>query len=627
MIGEKLENKKAVSLKQDHDLLIVKINELNAKSYEIRNSNTDGSRQLANDALRLSDEINYAKGKAFAINNIGFSNIVTSGYEEALNNLNDSFQIFQRENDEEGLAAVSYNFGVIFIRLGDFEKSIDFQNKSLSIREKLNDKMGIANSLFQIAFIHHQFKEYDEAIKFVTRSLEIYRKLKDNIGIAAQLMVMGMCYSDKGENEKALEYLNESIELRKHISDQRGYGSVLYVTGNHHLKNGDHKKAMEYLKKGLEVSINERDKVAQVRLYHSIGKLHSTVEEYGRSRENLSAGIALANENKINSLLPDLYETLAHVAEKEKKFEEAFLNYKKHTQYKASVFNSETSTKMKHASILKKMEAASMEAEIHRLKNVELKNAHDEIEQKNKDITDSINYAKRIQYTLLAHDELLKNNLPEYFVLFKPKDIVSGDFYWATKKGKSFYLAACDSTGHGVPGAFMSLLNISFLNEAISEKLIGEPNKVLDHVRRRLVENISRDGQQDGMDGILVCLEESKITYAAAYNSPVLISDGKLSELYADKMPVGKSERTENFKLQTLNLKKGDCLYLFTDGFADQFGGPNGKKFLSKRLNELLLSIGHFSIGEQKNKLEEAFINWKGNLEQVDDVCVIGIKV
>ena len=160
--------------------------------------------------------------------------------------------------------------------------------------------------------------------------------------------------------------------------------------------------------------------------------------------------------------------------------------------------------KAKSVQLVSKIENAQKEAEINRLKNVELKNAFDVIAEKNKDITDSINYAKRIQQALLASDDMLKRNLKEYFVLYKPKDIVSGDFYWAVEKNGCFYLAVCDSTGHGVPGAFMSLLNISFLNEAINEKNISQPNEVFNHARKRLVENISSDGAQDGMDGILV---------------------------------------------------------------------------------------------------------------------------
>ncbi|HXB13993.1 MAG TPA: SpoIIE family protein phosphatase, partial [Bacteroidia bacterium] len=250
------------------------------------------------------------------------------------------------------------------------------------------------------------------------------------------------------------------------------------------------------------------------------------------------------------------------------------------------------------------------------------------VEEKQKEILDSIHYAQRIQKALLASDALLGRHLPEYFVLYKPKDIVSGDFYWATEKDNNFYLAVCDSTGHGVPGAFMSLLNISFLNEAITEKNITQPNEVFNHARKRLIENISQEGQQDGMDGVLVKLEKGALSYAAAYNAPIVVRNKEVIELNADKMAVGASpKQNESFTAGTFNLQKGDLIYLFTDGYADQFGGEKGKKFKYKQLQQLIMDNAQLTVKEQKEMLNKAFENWKGSLDQVDDLLVIGIRV
>ena len=270
----------------------------------------------------------------------------------------------------------------------------------------------------------------------------------------------------------------------------------------------------------------------------------------------------------------------------------------------------------------------NMEMEVQ-ARTIEIVNQKNIIESKQKEIIDSINYAKRIQYALLANTDFLKEHLNDHFILFKPKDIVSGDFYWASEHHDKFYFAVCDSTGHGVPGAFMSLLNIGYLNEAIKEKNIAEPNKVFDYVRKRLIENISQDGQQDGMDAVLVCVDKKTkaITYSAAHNTPLLISNHTFVELKKDKMPVGKGENETAFTSYSLSYKTGDILYLYTDGFADQFGGPMGKKFKYKKLNELLLNISGSPLAEQNAKLESEFLNWKGSLEQVDDVCIIGIRL
>lgn len=261
----------------------------------------------------------------------------------------------------------------------------------------------------------------------------------------------------------------------------------------------------------------------------------------------------------------------------------------------------------------------------------------DIIESKQKEMVDSINYAKRIQYSILADDRFLQRYLKEYCVVFNPKDIVSGDFYWATFapsslgiKGEGrFYLAVCDSTGHGVPGAFMSLLNITFLNEAINNNKITSPSLILDYVRDRLVKNISKNGGQDGMDGILICMDTvtKKITYSAANNSPLLIRDNSFIELQSDKMPIGIGLKDVSFTEYELEYQKDDVLFLYTDGYADQFGGPKGKKFKHKQLKDKLTENCHLPLEKQKEILNSAFDSWKGELEQVDDVCIIGIRL
>ncbi|MGZ4090006.1 MAG: PP2C family protein-serine/threonine phosphatase, partial [Bacteroidia bacterium] len=197
------------------------------------------------------------------------------------------------------------------------------------------------------------------------------------------------------------------------------------------------------------------------------------------------------------------------------------------------------------------------------------------------------------------------------------------------KAGSLFYLAVCDSTGHGVPGAFMSLLNIGFLSEAIKEKDILDPNEVFNYVRQRLIDSISKEEQKDGFDGILLCVNKTtyKITYAAANNNPVLVTNNNLINLKADNMPVGKGERVAGFNLFEIEAKKGDTIYLFTDGFPDQFGGPKGKKFKYRQLEEILLTNNALPLSEQAVKLNTAFEEWKGNLEQIDDVLIIGIKI
>jgi serine phosphatase RsbU (regulator of sigma subunit) len=259
----------------------------------------------------------------------------------------------------------------------------------------------------------------------------------------------------------------------------------------------------------------------------------------------------------------------------------------------------------------------------------ELNESRQKIEEKQSEILDSIHYAKKIQNTLIAHRSFIDANIKDNFVVFQPKDIVSGDFYWATKYAERFYLAVCDSTGHGVPGAFMSLLNITFLNEAINEKHILNVDEIFNYARKKLIENLGKEGQKDGFDGILLCMDAAtkEITYAAANNSPVMISNGKLTKLPCDKMPVGQGEKKEPFKRYTVEATTSDLLYLYTDGFADQFGGPKGKKYKYKELNEFILKNSALSLQQQPIKISDEFTRWKGDLEQVDDVLVVGIRI
>jgi serine phosphatase RsbU (regulator of sigma subunit) len=263
--------------------------------------------------------------------------------------------------------------------------------------------------------------------------------------------------------------------------------------------------------------------------------------------------------------------------------------------------------------------------------NVLLEFQNNQITEQKKEITDSIQYAKRIQQALLASESLIKKQVKDHFVLYQPKDIVSGDFYWATQKNNSFWIAVCDSTGHGVPGAFMSLLNTTFLSEAINEKEIAQPGEVFNHARKKLIESLSQsdDGgsaSNDGMDGTLIRISKNTLRYCGANGTAIHVRNGEVTELQTDKMPVGRSPREERpFSSYEMEVQQGDVVYVFTDGYADQFGGEKGKKFKHKTLVQLLALNSSRPAKEQRYVLAEAHEKWKGNLEQIDDVLIVGL--
>ena len=250
------------------------------------------------------------------------------------------------------------------------------------------------------------------------------------------------------------------------------------------------------------------------------------------------------------------------------------------------------------------------------------------VEEKNKEITDSIQYAKRIQNAILPRIKVVKECIKESFILYKPKDIVAGDFYWLEQKNGYVLFAVADCTGHGVPGAMVSVVCNNALNRAVREYGITDPGKILDKAREIVVQEFEKSDEdvKDGMDIALCSLKENQLQYAGAHNPLWLIRNGNLIETKADKQPIGKFSNAISFTTHNIQLQKGDNIYIFSDGYADQFGGDKGKKFKTKALKELIIKIHDKPMEEQRFDLENVFENWKKDLHQLDDVCIIGVK-
>jgi serine phosphatase RsbU (regulator of sigma subunit) len=256
----------------------------------------------------------------------------------------------------------------------------------------------------------------------------------------------------------------------------------------------------------------------------------------------------------------------------------------------------------------------------------------DQIGQQQKSIMDSIQYAQTIQNSLLPSTHLLKAELPDHFILYKPRDIVSGDFYWFSEQENHYYIAAADSTGHGVPGAFMSMLGMALMNEIVHKYPDIDPDSMLNELRSQIIETLHQKGDhgaaKDGMD-MLVCKidrQNKRMLFAGANNPLYLVRNKELIEYKTDKMPVSVHITMHPFTGHEINLQPGDHIYLFSDGYADQFGGPHGKKFKYFPFKNLLISISEKEMYEQGLQLDREFEQWKGDMDQVDDVVVIGLK-
>lgn len=252
-----------------------------------------------------------------------------------------------------------------------------------------------------------------------------------------------------------------------------------------------------------------------------------------------------------------------------------------------------------------------------------------EIEEQHKEIKDSMEYAKRIQSAILPPSKLVKEYLQQSFILYKPKDIVARDFYWMEHIGGKVLFAAADCTGHGVPGAMVSVICNGALNRSVREFELSEPGKILDKAREIVIQEFEKSEEEvkDGMDIALCSLEGMKLEYAGAHNPLWIVRKGEIIETKANKQPIGKFDKQTGYITHSFDLEAGDTIYIFSDGYVDQFGGEKGKKFKAKAFRNLLLSIQEKSMEEQKILIDDAFEAWRGSLEQIDDVCVIGVRV
>ncbi len=585
-------------------------------------------------ALELSKQINNTAFISSSLLGLGYSYSQEGAYSAALSCFLEELNLQQRKKNKKGTASVLSQMSVCYWALGENKKAIEYENMALQVNTSLNNKREMAGSYNNLGIYFRGIENYDKAINLYFKSIEICKEINDKRTLMQTLNNLAYIYQLIKNYEEALINYTSSYDLAKELNDELHKSITLGNIGALYVELKEFSKAEPPLLEALKISTDLSDVEGIRDINHTLSNLYqktkNTDKAFFHYKNYIVARDSLKNEadkkDFIRGQVKYEYEKEKIELQKEQEKRDAVAGAEKNKQklviYSVSI--------CLFVVILLSMFLYNR-FKVTKAQKFTIEDQKKIVEEKNREIIDSIHYAQRIQKTLLAHHEFIDEHLPNNFVFFKPKDIVSGDFYWASEHNNKFYLAVCDSTGHGVPGAFMSLLNIGFLSEAINEKNISEPNKVLNHVRKRLIENISQEGAQDGMDAILICVEklkeELKVTYAAANNAPILVHNNIIAEMPKDKMPVGWGIKKEPFTLHTIDIKKGDTLYLLTDGFADQFGGPGGKKFRHKQLGEFLLSIANDPAQIQVQKLNTAFENWRGDLEQVDDVCIIGIKI
>jgi len=648
------------------------VNEMDAEAAIITGENTLALIEISmvNADSKTKQKLNWAKATIFRHIGNAYKDIMLD-YPKALDAYDKCLKIARASNDKVNSGAALFNSGEVYLQAKQFDKALDYLGQSLKLFQEIGHSFGIALSYSSLGTAYNRLGKDSLALLQYNKSIEMFTDMEDTANIASQLNNMAEIYIGQKKYDEAMDSYQHSYRLYEAFGDTldiaysiAGIGMV-YQEGKNDLV-----KAEEYFLRALRIAKTynlelEKEALKALRdLYNKQGRYKEAYAMYDRYiliKDSISSQ-QNAQEIMRRELISGFDEKQAKFqAEKEK--EAAVAEEKSRRQktiiwsvgaglvlvilFAGFMFNRWRLTQKQKKVIEKQKEEVDTQRELADSRRIiaeeqklvieiqksEVEKAKHEVDEKNKDITDSINYAQRIQRAVLPHRRDIMKVFPESFVLFRPKDIVSGDFYWASTGKELFYIGCCDCTGHGVPGAFMSLLNISFLNQAVNEKAITEPHEILNEVRQSIVKALNPDGQderKDGMDAVLCAIDvKNKILHAACANNPIwYIQNGELKEIKPDKMPVGSHTNMEtSFTKHSIQLQEGDSIYLFTDGYADQFGGPKNKKFRYKQLEDILLANTLLPMKTQKDILENAFMEWKGKCEQVDDVLVIGIRI
>jgi len=596
------------------------------------------------------DTLFILKNKQALLNNRGFAAQQLTDVAKALTYYYQSLDLAERLKDNENICATLLNIGSLFRLQSDDKKALDIYTRAYEIAKTTSNKQVQGSILNDIGLCYSDFNQSNKALEKYNEALKIYMEIGDSLDMAVTYNNIGIENQLYKNIEDALVYFNRSLDIRKKIHDELGIGQSLENIANLQFKlkqiNEAEKNTVKavdiYKKMGIEAELFSCYELLS-KIYYAQGKFKQSMDMYR---------LFISNKDRITSetLRKESFKKdVQHEFEKKEQISKAeqekkeLIAKEEKKQQQLIIYSVSVGLAMVLVFALfayrayRQKQKSNVDLErknilIERQKK-EVEHQKEIVDEKQKEILDSIHYAKRIQRAVITSDNYISQYLKDYFVYYQPKDIVSGDFYWALHTNNKFYLATADCTGHGVPGAFMSLLNISILNEVMIEKKIARADLILNEARKDIIKSLNPTGSEeskDGMDCILACFDfdNLKLEYAAANNSFYIVRDNQLITCSADKMPVGKSPRdTEPFTLHMVDLQKGDTVYMLTDGLPDQFGGPKGKKYKYKQLEDLLLTCYNKPLVEQKEILHTSFQNWKGNLEQVDDVLLIGIKI
>jgi tetratricopeptide (TPR) repeat protein len=630
-------------------------------------------------ALSIHERIGDQQGIASSYNNIGNIHADQGRYAEALESYQKALSIHERIGDQQGIASSYNNIGIIHADQGRYAEALEAYQKALAIHERIGNQEGIASCYNNIGIIHKAQGRYAEALESHQKALSIHERIGDQQGIAGSYNNIGNIHYAQGRYAEALESYQKALTILEHIGDQQGIAGSYNNIGNIHHDQGRYAEALEAYQKALAIaqSLGLQDLLDDI--YLNLAQTDSALAASGQNHLWKSAYLhhrlyaaykdSVLNEESIRkqAQLESQYEYEKKTAllkaeqEKERALATAQLRQRE-TQRNLSLLAlgialiGLTTFAILYRKIRQQRDLIQKQSDEIQQKNLaleqynaELKSTNQALEEsnriiqqqaetlseKNQEILDSIRYAERIQRAILPSAEKWQRLLPESFLLYKPRDIVAGDFYWLEETERYIFLGVADATGHGVPGAFVSIVCANALHKAVLEEGLESPAEILWRAREVVVSQLTQAGEKvvkDGMDIALIRFakgDQSRAVFAGA-NRPLWIVNAEgLLEVAGTRQPIGYVEEPKAFEEVELMLgsRAPAMVYAFTDGIVDQMGGPKGRKLLPKGMREWLSGLWSQPVAEQAERLTALFETWRGDHHQMDDVTIVGVRI
>jgi serine phosphatase RsbU (regulator of sigma subunit) len=587
----------------------------------------------------LALSIDYKVGIAFTLLNQSFYLLyVRADLAKGYQNLAMAEDLFLEINSIEGLAWVYNIKGSLLLQSGEYEKAFTIYNKAIEGFKQVQEEEGENLAIYLTGNLYLELKDYKNANLHHERSYYLAEKRADNQMIANTLVSLGNVYHGLQELDKAVAALDKGILLAITINnlntEARAWNdlSMVYAT------KGDFEKALAYAQKSLAQREEYGNQQGIVSSLLTLGSLYSKIEKHAEAIALLQRAVSLGSSINAKPKIMRAYQELATIYKNTAQPWQALEVYEKYMEIKAAAMGEETASQLRNANAMHEADKLRKEAEITRIRNVELKAAYEEIEEKNQHIIDSIKYAKRIQEAILDPIDHITKLLGDAFIFYQAKDIVSGDFYWygeveMEEEAKKYkVIIAADCTGHGVPGAFMTVMGNDFLNDIILTRQIVNPSEILYKLDEKVTSTLNKQGNtitNDGMDIAILTIDEKEqlILFAGAKNPLYLIRNDEVLEIKGSKFPIGSTQyqMPKIFETSTIATQANDMFYIFTDGYQDQFGQQG--KYMKRRFREFLHTIHKQSTQEQRANITTEIRNWQADKVQTDDWLVIGIRM